>query len=656
MPRLATPPPEHLELLYRAGLEFNSTLDADELLPRVFDRAIEILDAEAGSIWLRREDVLVCEVARGPVAAQIEGLELPMGAGIVGSVALSGTAELIEDVRGDPRFVHQVDEATGFETRSLLTVPFAAKGEVLGVLQVLNRRSGSGHFDAQDLALLEGLAATAGLALHNARLFGAERQARDLRTLLAISRELTSTMDVDRLLLSAVNLGSQVLAYDRAALAVERGGKTELRAISGEESVDASDPVTKALEEAIVWLQEQGRTVYVTDLEEPGEEAKAAETLGPDLTARSVRSFFFTPLEDEEGRLGALYLESSRPGFLGENGREAALLLANQVSISLRNAELYGQVPFIGFLEPVAAFRNRLAAMPRGRLVRRILLPAAVVIGVLLIPRGERIVPREASILPTDRMPVRATVGGLLSRIEVSEGQQVSAGDELAVLRNDELAMEEDRTSAALGEARRSEAAARARGDDAAGRMAEIRARELSGRLALLQEEVARTHLRAPVGGTVLTLRPHEKLGQWLAPGETFVVLGHTRQVELEGRVGQDEIGRVRPGQEVRLKAASRPGLTFVGRVVRVAPSSEAAARPSDEASAVTPAAAGLAGTAASASEGSQDFVVRAVLDNPDGELRPGMDVKAKIVGARRPIGYLILRPFVQWIQLHFWL
>jgi len=43
---------DRLGLLYQASLDFNSTLDLDELLPRVFERVIEALDAEAGSVWL----------------------------------------------------------------------------------------------------------------------------------------------------------------------------------------------------------------------------------------------------------------------------------------------------------------------------------------------------------------------------------------------------------------------------------------------------------------------------------------------------------------------------------------------------------------------------------------------------------------------------
>ncbi len=77
MSELSLQPREHLDLLYQASLEFNSTLDFEELLPRVFDRTLDILDAEAGSIWLRQGSNLVCAIARGPVREQTQRERAP---------------------------------------------------------------------------------------------------------------------------------------------------------------------------------------------------------------------------------------------------------------------------------------------------------------------------------------------------------------------------------------------------------------------------------------------------------------------------------------------------------------------------------------------------------------------------------------------------
>jgi len=626
--------PEHLRLLHEAGLEFNSTLDLDALLPRVFDRVIDALDAEAGSIWLRHGETLVCEIARGPVSERIEGMELPWGAGIVGSVGVRGEPELVSDARDDERFVHQVDEATGFATHSMVAAPLVAKGEVLGVLQLLNRRSGTGRFDEGDRDLLEALGSTAGLALHNARLLDAEKRARDLRALLGISREINATLEVDRLVMSVVNLASQAIAYDRAVIALDEAGEPRIAAISGEENVDAKAEDTRALSRLITWLLERGGTTSVEDVDGEDEEAQAVRAaFAPYLQERGVRSLCLVPLKDEEGRLGAFYMESSSPAFLGESGLEATELLANQVSVALRNAELYSQTPFIGFLQPIAEWRGRLEGMSGRRLLARYGIPALAVLAVVLFPWKQRTAAERAELLPAGRMPLRATVGGLVTQVLVDEGDALEEGQVLAVLRDDALEIQLRETEAEAASAERAAAAARARGDESAARVAGISASELAGRVRLLSDQLDRTRLRAPVSGVVLTMRPWERVGEWLDAGETFVLLGRTDELELEARIPQRHIDRVRPGQEVRLKVEARPEHTFVARVTEIAPQAE----PSED---------GVS---------EPTFVVRARIDNDAGLLRPGLQARAKIVGDRRPLGWIVIRPLVEWMQLRFW-
>jgi multidrug resistance efflux pump/GAF domain-containing protein len=631
MSEISLQPREHLDLLYQASLEFNSTLDFDELLPRVFDRTLEILDAEAGSIWLRQGGNLVCAIARGPVREQIEGLELPFGAGIVGGVAATGKPELIIDAKDDPRFVHQVDEATGFKTESMVTAALRAKGETLGVVQVINKRNSNGQFGENDLTLVSGLASTAGLALRNAQLHNAERRAHDLKALLGISREITSTLDVERLAMSVVNLASQAIAYDRAAIALDEGGQEVLKAISGQETIDKSE-ATRQLERLIAWLSERDATVYVPDLSADDATANSIRNAyGSYLDEAGIRSLCLIPLKDEEGRLGAFYMESASTGFLGEAGREAAELLANQVSVSIRNADLYGQVPFIGFLEPMAAWWKRVMAMPRRKLLTRYAIPAALALVVIFFPWAERITPRDTQLLPGNRMPIRATVDGLLAEILVNEGDAVAEGNVLAVLRDDEIRMQIQESNGALAVAEREAASAQQRGDESAARIAQIDVRQLSAQLDILDERLERTRLKAQVAGVVLTQRPDEMLGEWLGAGETFVTLGRTDRLEVEAHVHQRDIERVEMGQRVRLKVPALPHYTFIGTVTEIAPHADS--------------------TIADA----PTFVVRAWLDNSEGLIKPGMEARAKIVGPRRPFGWWMARPVVRWAQMHFW-
>jgi len=270
--------------------------------------------------------------------------------------------------------------------------------------------------------------------------------------------------------------------------------------------------------------------------------------------------------------------------------------------------------------------------MPRRTLAKKVGISAALVLAVFLIPLHERIPAREAVLLPGSRMPVRATVAGVISEIRVNEGVTVEAGELLAVLRDDEIRTRIQEAQATLAVAEREAAAAQTARDEARAQIARIQAQELAARLGLLTQELERTRLRAPVAGTALTPRPREKLGESLEPGETFVVLGRTERLEVEIRVADRDIGRVREQRPVRLKIPSRPEYTFVGMVTEIA----AHADPPEE-------------------RGGSTVIVRAELENAEGLLKPGMQAKAKIVGSWRPIGVLLMRPVVRLIQWHLW-
>ena len=164
----------------------------------------------------------------------------------MGDVAQRGEAELVADARDDPRFVQHVDQATGFATRSMVAAPLTARGEVLGVLQVLNKRSGTGRFDEGDRALLIGLASTAGLAVRNAQLHDAEKrvQAEKLaaigRLAAGIAHEINSPLGVIIGNIDTIRRGVGRIEQRLSALPAleEPGRQLEIRQLA--EMIDAN--------------------------------------------------------------------------------------------------------------------------------------------------------------------------------------------------------------------------------------------------------------------------------------------------------------------------------------------------------------------------------------------------------------------------------
>jgi GAF domain-containing protein len=135
-----------------------------------------ILQVEAGSLLLIDEetDELEFVVTLQGDATRFSNIRLKPGQGIAGWVAEHGEALSIPDVREDPRFYTHVDEITNFETRSILCVPLKVKDQVIGVLEVINKRSKSRSgwqpFSKGDQELLMTLASWVAVAVENARL------------------------------------------------------------------------------------------------------------------------------------------------------------------------------------------------------------------------------------------------------------------------------------------------------------------------------------------------------------------------------------------------------------------------------------------------------------------------------------------------------
>jgi GAF domain-containing protein len=159
-----------LSTVYAVSQNITPQVDVLLLLSEILDASMAVLKANDGTIMLTDEDTgdLVFTVVRGTAADRLIGYRLPKGMGIAGWVAQHQQPQLVRDVRRDPRFYGQVDDAFGFNTRSMICVPvFLDDGRVLGVIEVLNKTADR-DFTQDDLNLTQVVAALAATALRRA--------------------------------------------------------------------------------------------------------------------------------------------------------------------------------------------------------------------------------------------------------------------------------------------------------------------------------------------------------------------------------------------------------------------------------------------------------------------------------------------------------
>jgi PAS domain S-box-containing protein len=165
-----------LALINRMTQLFNSTLEWEQVLQTVLGELYRLLAITGNSFWLRIPETgeLVCQHAEGPGADKVIGFRLPPGQGIAAYAAHSGSTLMVADTLVDTRHFSGVDKLTGVPLRSILSLPLLTKGQVIGVLNLVDTRVG--RFTQEDLRLVEPIAAAAANAIDNAHLYARAQQ------------------------------------------------------------------------------------------------------------------------------------------------------------------------------------------------------------------------------------------------------------------------------------------------------------------------------------------------------------------------------------------------------------------------------------------------------------------------------------------------
>lgn len=195
---------KQLSTLNEITQQLTSTLEHEPLLKNILESAVQILDCEAGSLFMVDEqtDELIFTVAVGPVAPDLIGKRLPLGQGIVGQ-AVETRAPVVENNASESKgWSNTTDEETGFSTKALLAVPLQIKERVIGVVEVINKKDGLPFVD-DDQNLLTAFAGQAAVAVENARLYtltDQELNARveELSIMQRIDRELNTSLEIER--------------------------------------------------------------------------------------------------------------------------------------------------------------------------------------------------------------------------------------------------------------------------------------------------------------------------------------------------------------------------------------------------------------------------------------------------------------------------
>jgi hypothetical protein len=184
---------ERLRLLYRLSQTFNSSLDLDEVLNRVMDEVIAVTRAERGFVMLPESDgQLYFHAARGIEQQTIDTPEFHISRGLVDRVAAERQPLLTSDAQSDDRLSMR-RSVVNLGLRSILCVPMLFRDKLVGVIYVDNRLQ-AGLFTQAELELLTAVAASAAIAIDNARLYQLAIEKGRMEQELQMARDLQRSL------------------------------------------------------------------------------------------------------------------------------------------------------------------------------------------------------------------------------------------------------------------------------------------------------------------------------------------------------------------------------------------------------------------------------------------------------------------------------
>ena len=327
-----------LMVLYQVGKEVSSSLSLENLLKRVMDVALKVMEAETSSLWLidSESKELVCRAAQGLEKERIGKVRLSLGEGITGWVANEGQPQRVADLERDPRYKNPLGRKES-SLKNQLSVPLKVKGKIIGVLNVFNKVGGE-EFNEDDTGLLSLLASQVAISLENSRLYeAAERKIEEVSALLEIGKEMHLVFDLEELLNLIMDTSIKTLEADTGSLMLLDEEKEELTI---EVARGLSEELIKGVrikmgESVGGWVAKEGKPVLIP-------------SVGYALRFKGIRlrddisSALAVPLKVKDKVIGVLNLNNKRKGkkFTEEDLRLLSAF-ASQAALAIERSRLY---------------------------------------------------------------------------------------------------------------------------------------------------------------------------------------------------------------------------------------------------------------------------------------------------------------------------
>ena len=331
-----------MSTLFGIGKAVASLLSVRKVLDRVLEAAIYLTNAEETTIWLEDKDQEQLRVFAKKGAGKMEPqiYELSTNESHVGQVMRTGRSMRESAFSGKG-----ITVKTGYTARAVLYVPLMLRNQSIGVISVSNLTEPR-SFSERDEFLLSALGDYAAIALENARMFQATDRAlasgnEELRTLIQITRTMTSTLDLNKVINMTIIQVHDSWQIEASSLWLLDENDQTLRVQANVGTpADTLGNFRIPLGQGFVGqVAQTGKWIFTNNVEEHPLHFRQVDR----ETGFKTRSLLCVPLVFREKVIGVLQLLNKLDGDFDDRDVERALSIATAVAIAVSNSLLFQQ-------------------------------------------------------------------------------------------------------------------------------------------------------------------------------------------------------------------------------------------------------------------------------------------------------------------------
>ena len=457
------------------------------------------------------------------------------------------------------------------------------------------------------------------------------------------------------------NEGRRLIECDRVSVAIRKGKKCTIEAVSGQDTFDKRSNTIMLLNRLATAVVSAGEPLwYAGDTSNLAPQVEdAVQEYVDESHSKNVavlplrRPGDPTDEKDQPEAIGALIVEQIEDARPREGMVQRVNVVCDHSSLAMANALQHNNLFLLPLWRTLGKASWVVSARTLPKTIAILVAIAVLIVGLIVVPVDFTLT-GDGALQPVLRRDVFAAVEGQVEQVLVKHGDKVKAGEVLLLLRNPDLDVaisettgkllqaEEGRTAAIAKQRRRSRSKSEEEDEKEQAHDEELQYRQqvesLRSQLLLLEDKKAKLKVASPIDGEITTWDPEkELLTRPVKPGEVLLSVADPKgRWELELHMPEDRMGHVTKAQrelgddlKVAYNLATEPGADYEGKIEEIHESAEVRG------------------------EEGNTVLIKVAIDKQKhlDLLRPGANVKARVYCGRASVGYWLFHDALDFVQ-----